>query len=500
MNIWMLLGCASDFGLNEEPAGADPVPVISVQPSSLALAAALGESATGSLWLTNSGDATLSLSGVDVLDSTRFTTDALTTSLAPGEEVELVVTFEAVTLQESATLRIYSNDPDTTELNVPLDGEALTALLTIEPDPLDFGGRTVDCDWQEALTFTNDGAADLELESMLATGEGFSLTPPALPVALAPGEQATATVTFSPTEALAYSGSVLLSSDAPAGDQSVVISGTGAARSLTEQTFTQGATIFESVDILFYIDQSGSMSDDQSRLEDNAEQFMADLSATAVDFQVMVVTSDIGCHNGTIITSGTADPVTAFVEALDGPPGGFTEAGLSILLAALDESGSGGCNAGFRREDVPLSAILISDEPEQSPDGWAVALEEVLAIAPETIISAIAGDYPDGCETAEAGTGYYDAVEATGGVYLSICAEDWQPHLEAISAISTETDGDITDTFYLVDYPDPATIVVTVDDAEVSGWQYDSARNAIVFETPPEDGAKIRVTFTRGCG
>ena len=458
----LLTACQIETGLNEEQPDNDAAGTITVTPPTLTLSAALGETAAGSVWVENTGNATLTLTAAEILDSTRFTVEGAGVSLQPGEQTELIVRFESVVLEDAGTMRLYSTDPDRPEVDVSLLGEALTPLLTIEPDPVDFGARTTGCDWELPVALYNDGTADLIIDAALISGTSYSLTGDFV-TALAPGESVDGVVQFTPTAPGAVEGLISVASSDPTGNTTAQVTATGADPALKEQLFVQGATILDKVDILFYIDQSGSMADDKSRLEEAAALFMADLDASAADYQVMVVTSDLGCHNNTIITSSTVDPVGAFTAALDGQPGGFTEAGLSIVVSALEESGSGDCNAGFLRPDTPLSVILVSDEPEQSPNGWEKTLAEIQALASDAVVSAIAGDYPDGCETAEPGFGYYEAVEATGGVYHSICAADWSPHLESISEVSTQIDGEITDTFELSDYPDPSTLSVTLE-------------------------------------
>ena len=506
MQAWMpvvlLVGCGSDFEIQKQPDGPSPAPVFAVSPTLLSLAAPLGEQDTATITLRNDGNAALNLLGAEIISGTRFSvSQPALTRLEPDESTELTVTFEALVAEEAGVLWVYSDDPDLGTVEVQLYGHALSPLLAITPDPVEFGSRTVGCVWERTATLHNDGDSDLTIDAVLASGMDFTLIPPSLPQVLAPGDALPVSIRFAPTAVQTRLGSLLVGSDDPGGDRAVSLIGTGADAALTEQSFKQGAEILEKVDILIYIDKSGSMGDDNERLQSNAARFMADLDATGTDYQLMVVTSDFGCHNETIITPSTASPETLFVSALDGAGGGFTEAGLSVALRAIEASGPGDCNAGFQREGVQLSVILISDEPEQSPDGWEAVLDDILAIAPGTIVSAIAGDYPGGCATAEAGVGYYEAVQATGGAYLSICATDWSPHVAAISDISTEIPGDATDTFVLKDYPDPGTLIVQVDDVVVtSGWHYDPKLNAIVFDTYPPDGAEIWVTFTRGCG
>ncbi|MEL6343766.1 MAG: choice-of-anchor D domain-containing protein [Myxococcota bacterium] len=516
MKLWMgllgsvlfgsvLLGCnGSDNEIIQIPDGDPPAAQLIASPTALSFQAPIGESDQQTLILSNNGDAALELLGAQISAGANFwVADLPVDRLEPGDEIELTVNFNAVVTQERGSLVIFSTDPTLPEAQIDLIGAAQTPLLVVDPNPVDFGSRTVGCEWQRPVDLINEGDSLLTVDTILASGgEGsFSVAEaPVLPIDLEPGESSRVFLSFSPADPLFRVGELLVQSNEPSGQQQVPLTGAGAEASVTEQSFRQGKEILEQVDILFYIDKSGSMGDDNARLQNNAARFMADLDATQTEYQLMVVTSDFGCHNGTIITPNSANPVASFVSALDGQPGGFTEAGLSIALAALQASGPGDCNAGFLREDVPLSVVLVSDEPEQSPRDWREIVNDILALEADTVISAIAGDLPDGCATADPGTGYADAVSNTGGVFLSLCANDWSPHVDAITDISTEIDGDATDTFVLNDYPDPDTLIVTVDGDVVSNWSYDPDQNAIVFDTFPEDNAEIFVTFTRGCG
>ena len=118
--------------------------------------------------------------------------------------------------------------------------------------------------------------------------------------------------------------------------------------------------------------------------------------------------------------------------------------------------------------------------------------------APDATISAIAGDYPDGCTTAEAGSGYYEASVATGGAFLSICEPDWGSHVRNLAFLSAGTP---TDTFGLTYDPVEPSILVTVNDEASSDWTYDPDQKAIRFseEAVPESGAHVVISYDLGC-
>ena len=140
----------------------------------------------------------------------------------------------------------------------------------------------------------------------------------------------------------------------------------------------------------------------------------------------------------------------------------------------------------------------VSDEPEQSVNLWPyyVSLFQGMKDDPDdVVIHAVAGDYPGGCGSASAGTGYYEATVATGGLFLSICATDWGSHLQEIAQASA---GQLNDSFELTQLPVPETIEVQVDGIRTTtGWQYDAATNAVVFDRDhiPAGGSTVEVEY-----
>ena len=80
--------------------------------------------------------------------------------------------------------------------------------------------------------------------------------------------------------------------------------------------------------------------------------------------------------------------------------------------------------------DAKLYVILVTDEEDQS-DGTAQLYVDFFRNLkgvgnPDLLnISAIAGPPPNGCDTAEGNQVDYDAVDAVGGQFRSICSADW---------------------------------------------------------------------------
>ena len=108
------------------------------------------------------------------------------------------------------------------------------------------------------------------------------------------------------------------------------------------------------------------------------------------------------------------------------------------LEAALSRANlaKGGCNHEFYRPDAALALVGITDEPEQSVNPWSyyVSYLQALKDDPSMVsVNAIAGDFPGGCGGASPGTGLYEGVVATGGLFLSICSTDFGSGLTALA-------------------------------------------------------------------
>lgn len=481
-----------------EDTGAIHGPAIQVLPDELVFdTLPVGDESVQSFTITNIGDEPLDVSSLMVTGSSAFTllTSATSFTLDPEQAAVVDVSFSPLAPEEFATVHVASNDSSNPDALVSLQGGGMYPELLISPDPLDFGEVRVGCTREEPLYLMNVGQAPVTITTMAQIGEGFEVELPALPLTIAPDETVELTLTVLPDHEGSFRSQVVVTSTDTVSTQTVEQYAHGTTDDTVEEEFWQGDGPWDSTDILFYVDQSQSMADNQRTLQTNFSNFSSTLSALALDWQVMVVTKDNGCHNGPIITAGMPGANDAFMSAVNGMGGENTERGLTVTLDALQRSASGDCNEGFLRDGAKTTLVLVSDEPEQSSGAWSDLVSEILTVAPTASITSIAGDVPDGCYQAEPGWGYYEASVATHGAFLSICGEDWSSYFEAIANMSAT--GQVT-TFYLDSHPDPEGIVVKVNDVpQPDGWAYDEAQNAIVFDEDhvPPPGAHIVVSF-----
>jgi hypothetical protein len=154
------------------------------------------------------------------------------------------------------------------------------------------------------------------------------------------------------------------------------------------------------IDVLFCVDNSASMADNQRILAESFGRFIQEFSAGGLDYHIGLVTSDVdstrssvwrtrlpaypGANRGRLLsryqadrflTNGTSQIVPKFQENVQvGTAGSSREQCLASFLYATDSSitGSGGYNEGFFRRDSLLAFVVVSDENEDIQDGESI--------------------------------------------------------------------------------------------------------------------------------
>lgn len=499
LSLLLLSACIENgIGIPGKGNPEDDKPAIEVFPPVLDFdALQLGDSATQTLTVRNIGLAPLTVVGAQLSGTSAFSLPVEPDlMLEPGAETTFDVVFSPVNPEDVGDLYVLSDDPEAPSVGVPLNGTALVGELIVLPNPLDFGEVPLGCSQSGTVHVMNVGAIDLTIDSIVPLGGDFGADWEFdLPYVLGAGASLDVPLTYYPDDLEPDEGEVWITSDAIVGLTIARQKGSGTLDSTVEDEWWQGNGPWDQTDIVFYVDQSGSMQDDQERLSANFNRFVGILEELDLDWQIMVVTDEDGCHNESILDRDTPDASSIFTRAVSGPNGMWTEAGLTIVAKALQDTGSGACNAGFLREDAKTTAVMISDEPEQSRTDWQTKVAKMQEYAPSIGITSIVGDVPDGCETAAPGTGYVEAALATGGAILSICNEDWSSYFATIASLSAFGQ---TDTFVLTSIPDPATLVVWVDGAQVTtGWTYDATWNAVHFDAAsvPAPGVQVQAAY-----
>lgn len=266
--------------------------------------------------------------------------------------------------------------------------------------------------------------------------------------------------------------------------------------------FTQGGEQVKA-DVVFVVDNSASMVEEQARLEAAFTGFTDVLLDTRADFQLVVTTTDPSEEApfvGPILTHETRNLEEALLEQLAvGTDGLREEEGFTRALEAITPG------SGFvLRSDARLVVVVFSDEDDASPgavDAWVDAFFRQ-APSGEVYIHSIVGDLPGGCASglsaASPGPRYLEGTALTGGLSASICAADYGRLLEEVGfAVSGWND-----TFRLNHLPELASLEVRVDqvlipERDEDGWRYSLGENAIVFDgwAIPRPGMSVNVAY-----
>jgi hypothetical protein len=289
------------------------------------------------------------------------------------------------------------------------------------------------------------------------------------------------------------------------------------------------------VDVLFVIDTSCSMLDEQQALNDNMPSFLQFFLDSSLDYHLGVVTTNMDrsyAEAGHLTLAGTGeryvspettDALAVFEElSLLGTDSHSEELGFTAARSAIVDH-AGGANAGFYRPEAALSVIVLSDEDDQGcrvstavrPDAFVQWLDDLKGDAGRTSLSAITNtaEYCVASGTDRAND-YVDVAARTGGIVFPITTPSWS---DALEGLGMEAAG-VRREFFLSEVPVVESIDVTVahpDGTSVSvdlvdaptpevDWTdgppdevtYDRSRNSVRFvnELPPPL-SDVRVTY-----
>lgn len=282
------------------------------------------------------------------------------------------------------------------------------------------------------------------------------------------------------------------------------------------------------IDVLFVIDNSCSMEQEQSSLASNFPQFMNYFVGSGIDYHIGVISTDLvsGLQAGQLqaaqgyryIDENTVEPTAVFAQmATVGFNGNWEERGRDAVFTALELRADSPTNEGFYRPEAGLEVVFVSDEDDVSEimsEAEFLAWFENLKWSPDrTNAHAIVtprnvNSCPEGLVP---GIDYLDLAQATDGTSYNICAEDWAPMLDSLGLATSG----LRLEYFLSRLPVLSTLNVSVatpegltlqfveclagdeidrDDCEVI---YNPARNSIVFlDYEPAPSAEVFMTYT----
>ncbi|HVK62543.1 MAG TPA: hypothetical protein VM432_13375 [Bdellovibrionales bacterium] len=317
----------------------------------------------------------------------------------------------------------------------------------------------------------------------------------------------------------------------------------------SEANFEQAALTKNKIDILWVVDNSGSMDSSQQALATNIARFIELFNKRGFDYSMAVSTSDAykelfgagqnqsrfkdgtdsTSHTGYhVVTRNTPNLVSTFsTNVLQGIMGSGDERAFQSIKQALENPDNA---AVFPRPGAFLAVIILSDEDDYSHDGSNSIAGDYSNPGLHSIASYVS--YLDGLTGADASTRaqkysvnsiaildqqcldtlnaetpgrrigirYVELAEATNGIVGDLCGNFGQ----TLADISAYILNAVTE-FFLDREPNVSTIRAYIDGKRVpriespsgDGFIYHADRNSITFhgKWQPQASQDVKVTF-----
>ena len=393
--------------------------------------------------IVNVGNATLYIEPTLMDGSTRYNIPDYENEqlvLQPGEILDVPVDYVPITYEHNgAVVKVLSNDEENPELFVLMEGYGDAPKISANPESVDYGDISIGCDNEYRVTVENIGNLDLEISDVMQmttlpndiTIDYGSLPEP--PWNLLPEEQIDLLIKYVPTDIGNDESIVKITSSDPINAELELIQiGKGDVEHwIIEEWIQEEERIY---DVLWVIDNSGSMRGFQNRLSQNMANFVSQFILPGnIDYRMGFITTDWYRLVDSYIDNNTHDPAGTAADIVDsiGVNGSGMEKGLHEVATALGQFDATG---EFLRVDSTLIIIFVSDEKDNSPQPNNAYIADYLNYKPANRIKAygVIGDYPSGCSTtfgqfpmhADFGEGYYDIINHFGGSWYSICEYD----------------------------------------------------------------------------
>ncbi len=487
--------------------------------------------------------------------------------IKPGMSIPLRVMFapkSASTLwgdltQYAALLSVVGWDPikqqeflvpanaATEQPNPNISGATGTVNLSVLPSSIDFGLVTVGCHSQtHRVCVYNTGTAALSITEIKMQGcspEFKRKNVPPLPKDLTSLAPVCFELVYAPQDLTADECVVQISSnDQTSPSMSIGIKGKGTYE--TEQTDVFQQVSGQTVDVLFVIDDSGSMCDEQEKMAENFQSFIQHSEVWNNDYHIGVVSTNVvDEHIRGKLNLGDARRTPRFITkgpnaqsqferlvnlGCDSSGSGQQEAGFQAAQAALTaplitETGvacssdndcknntslcgkptncpyscldgtCGGWNKGFMRPDAQLEIVVMSDEEDQSngtPDFYIDFFKSLKGYYNSNMMhfNAIVGEDTTGQGTCTSPDG--QTLAGDGKRYKYVVEETdgkfgsiCDPDFDVVMNEIGAVAFGLKVQFYLSRLADPSAVDVKVKGVECkTGWRYDVASNSVIFD------------------
>lgn len=517
-----LLSC-SDYAIKNDMRTG---PELVVYPDNINFGNLISGQETGesSFAIINAGDENLLITKPELTPGIKFSLDNNLHeeyTIAPGDSVNFNIYYDPTTYESNVSYVLFSsNDEDKPYYELQVQGEGDAPLVSITPANLDFGDISLGCNVQETITIRNNGNLNLLIENITQM-----TTPPAdillnfgslhlPPWEIEPGEEIDFLIEYSPSDVNLDQSELLIESNDPV-NENITVSQTGNGDIIHWYSESYRQNEERLVDIVFVVDNSGSMSQHQNSLALQMNDFISILINSDVDYHIGFITTDshllVSFDGYAWIDSRHPDPGHWMMNVINmiGTSGSAYEKGIYYAYLFSDTQSING--SGYWRETANYVIVYISDEPDHSPNLYTSYYSFFDTIKSNSNLMhqyAVIGDYPAGCTMVFPqhgvsyqigfGLGYYEMTQRYNGHAYSICSPDWGNQMQDLAAdVSVQSTFVLNQTDIIED-----TISVIVNGQASNEWYYDSQLNAVVFNEgyAPDPGNSIDINYAiSGC-
>ena len=277
-----------------------------------------------------------------------------------------------------------------------------------------------------------------------------------------------------------------------------------------KEVFHQASTETKKLDIVWIIDNSGSMSDEQDALGANFNAFIQDFITKDVDFKMAITTTDtssselagrmvMGSDTKLNSVAAQSNP-TQFMDDFRsmvrvGTQGSGYEKGLEASEGFMNKYA-----ATFLRPDAYLAVVILSDEEDQSAKSVASYTDYLKSFKAEAGLVKVYSIVDVGMSNTGGygvSTGYERYASAsnnTAGIVADI-RDDFYTSLSDMGSSIIN----LLDSFALANTPVDGTLKVFVNGFESQDYTYDATSRSIKFNSNhlPPVGAEITVTYVK---
>jgi hypothetical protein len=253
-------------------------------------------------------------------------------------------------------------------------------------------------------------------------------------------------------------------------------------------------SVSDGVDIIWIIDGSGSMNNDQQKILQGIQDMLHSLPS--LNWRLMIISMTPYESSGTqwfplIPGDDYHDALTMMNQNVQGNH----ENGFDSLYEFLENNQFA---RNWLRDEAALLALFVSDEDDASTSafptvqtfsGWLDSQREHVFVS--SIVNVIPEDSECASPLAAVGTRYMELTSIYNGKIIDICSEDWSA---GVADASTQIQ--LREWLELSRVPlNGQEIYVFVDGQPWHDWHYDSSDNRVYFDIIPDEETLVEIAY-----